>query len=179
MDKRVRKSREALAHSLTNRMREEPFGRIRGEDVARDAGVARSTFYARAGSTESLFFDMLDHVTGMLLVERLTLDAASGRPRLQTREFWDHIREQRALCDRLARDPGWARVTSHMEAFLAPRFAERLAVLEPVPRAREELALVGALLAGAVTGVLIAWYDGGMRLSPDALDALVAERVRL
>ncbi len=176
MDKRVRRSREALAHALTARMREQPFARIRGEDVAREAGVARSTFYARAGSTHALFFDMLDQVTGWLLVERFARDPVSGRPLLRTRDFWDHIRDQRELCDNLARDPGWPAVTTHMESFLGPQFAARL---REWGHEAADAALTGALLAGAVTGVLVAWHAGGMRRTPDELDALVTARVRL
>ena len=176
MDRRKKRSRHALSRSLTSLLRERPLARIRAEEVADRADVARSTFYAHAHGVEPLLFEVLEQVVSALVVNRLSLD--DGRVKLPLLPFLEHVHEERALFTRLMHDPGPAVLAHRIQRPLARGVVEKLERLLPASAKRRGVtAMVGASIAGAVCALIIEWAAGGMAKSPAEVDALFQELV--
>src|SRR5208337_4703375 len=73
LDRRVRRTRDALGDALLTLMQEKPFESIIVQHVLDRAGVGRSTFYAHYRDKDDLFLsDLEDFLEGMstLLLRR-------------------------------------------------------------------------------------------------------------
>ena len=92
-DRRVRRTREALAAALVELMPRKRFDRITVQDLLDRADVGRSTFYSHWRSKEDLllthFEAMLEHTVGG--------DAGDGLDALPTLGLVRHVGEQHRL----------------------------------------------------------------------------------
>ena len=96
IDRRVRRTRDALGDALLALMQEKPFETVTVQHVLDRAGVSRSTFYAHYSDKDDLFLsdleDFLEPMSTLLLRHR----EASNRV-APVRELFAHVAEMRHL----------------------------------------------------------------------------------
>src|ERR1700686_903574 len=100
VDRRARRTRDALGDALVGLMQEKPFDEIKVQDVLDRAGVGRSTFYTHYRDKNDLFLsdveDFWEAISSML--ERSGEDSKRVAP---VRELFTHIAEAKVFRDAL------------------------------------------------------------------------------
>ncbi len=172
LDRRVRRTRDALGDALVALMQEQPFESIHVRHVLARAGVSRSTFYAHFRDTDDLLMSDADEffeATANALSERRE---ASERV-APLREFFAHVAEMRVFVGALVES---GRMHENMElarGHFARGIERRLSELargRALP-AEQRVALAHAH-AGALIALLQWWLRRAPRESPEAMDEL-------
>jgi AcrR family transcriptional regulator len=169
MDARQRRTRAKLYGTITALAERQPVSRITATEIAREAGVHRSTFYEWAQSPAELLRDALRHELDQIRTRHLadqTADVVTA-VNATTRDALRHVAAHAAIYRRdLAPDGGDAGLAS----MLADQFAGSSALLLRQERVRvplESARLSPAFAAdtaaryvahGAV-GAMAAWLD--------------------
>jgi AcrR family transcriptional regulator len=172
MDRRVRRTRDALGDALVGLMQQKPFDQIKVQDVLDRAGVGRSTFYEHFRDKDDLFMsdveDFFEHIS-MALAER---DDPSERV-APVREFFAHLIDMRQFYQALV---AAGKLHDNMElaqGHFARGIERRLA---QVPRGAKipesQRAAVAQAHAGALLSLLQWWIRGGMAVPPEEMDEL-------
>ncbi len=172
VDRRIRRTREALGEALMGLVKEKPFDSITVQDVLDRAGVSRSTFYVHYKDKNDLLLSDVDEFFAAMA----TMLSRKGDPSERVapvREFFAHVGQQRQLLEGLA--PG-GRLNDLFElgrGHLARGIDQRLSEL---PRgcgiSAERRKFVGQAYAGALISLLMWWLNRGMPESPDEMDDL-------
>jgi AcrR family transcriptional regulator len=172
MDRRVRRTRDALGDALVALMQEREFESITVADVLSRAGVSRSTFYAHFRDTDDLLLSDVEEffeATANALSERGE-DSERVAP---VRELFAHVLEMRAflaaliVSGRLHTNLELAR--GHFARGIERRLGElaRARTLTAVQRAA-----LGHAHAGALIALLLWWIRREPRESPAEMDEL-------
>jgi len=170
MDRRVRRTRDALGDALIELVQEKPFDEITVQDVLDRAGVGRSTFYTHYSDKDDLFTSEADEFFAAISTHLSRRNDPSDRVAM-VREFFAHFAEMKQFITALVAS---GRFHSHMELgreHFARGIEQRLAEL---PRGRSIPAAQRAAFAHAHAGALLAllqwWIDHGMRETPAQMD---------
>jgi len=96
IDRRARRTRDALGDALLTLMQEKPFETITVQQVLDRSGIGRSTFYAHYRDKTDLFLsdleDFLEPMSTLLLRHRETSNRVAP-----VRELFAHVAEMRQL----------------------------------------------------------------------------------
>ena len=141
IDARATRTRNALARALVTLGPRRGVDTLKVEELARTAGIGRSTFYAHfAGKGDFLttsFVGMIDACEA----------AAAGDPAradpLPTRQLFAHVHGAGAFATAILRSREFPRVPARREA--------------------------AVFLAGGLMGMLRWWMEGGLRQDPEQL----------
>jgi AcrR family transcriptional regulator len=172
VDRRIRRTRDALGDALVALIREKPFDSITVQDVLDRAGVGRSTFYEHFSDKDDLFFTDVDEFFERMAMHLATDGEASDRV-APVREMFEHVAEARDFVAALRASGRIHDVHELGVGHFARGIAKRLASL---PRARGVPAKIRAAqsraLAGAFMSLLWGWMDGAHAGTPEEMDAL-------
>jgi AcrR family transcriptional regulator len=148
LDRRVRRTREAIFQAFASLAMSRRYDGIRTADIIEAANIGRSTFYEHFKGKDDILLEAVVHVFTPIA------DAATGRAdRERLRFVLEHFWEQRAF--------GRALFDSHLsvrlQRKLAGLIAERLADSPPaaVPRP-----IIAAAAAAAQLGMIRVWLRG-------------------
>ncbi|SEH01105.1 DNA-binding transcriptional regulator, AcrR family [Nonomuraea solani] len=165
-DRRVRRTRSALARALIQLVEERDLSRISVSDVAEGAGVSRSAFYDHYRDVHELAEDAC---TAMIddLIESLpgpSLDAADieQEATASLAAFFGSLAGHGGLYRALLGPQGSARVVGHIRRRIAVVIRERLehAGIREWPE-RVPHDVTAAFTAGALIGVAMDWLERG------------------
>jgi AcrR family transcriptional regulator len=166
IDRRVVRTRAALADALVALIRRKDYERITVEDILAEAGVGRATFYAHFRSKDDLLHRSLDRLRA-LLVAALEGSADAPFPRdmswSPSRTLFEHVAHFADVRGALANGPGEAILRAALHQAIA-------AFLRPVLRAE-----VGGLPRELVVQDLVARVDATLRWWLEHRPAMRAE----
>ena len=172
LDRRVRRTRDALGDALVALMHERPFESIKVQHVLERAGVARSTFYEHFRDTDDLLMSDAEEFFDAL-ANALSEHGDRSERVFPVREFFAHVAEMRVFFANLVES---GRVHDNLE-LARGQFARGIERrLGELPRARanpaKERPAVAQAHAGALLALLQWWLRSAPRESPERMDAL-------
>jgi AcrR family transcriptional regulator len=170
VDRRARRTRDALGDALVGLMHEKPFDEIKVQDVLDRAGVGRSTFYTHYRDKNDLFLsdveDFWEAISTML--ERSGEDSKRVAP---VRELFTHIAEAKVFRDALVASGKAHDVIELGQGQFARTIEDRLMKLStPQGAASGQFASAAHALSGALFASLSWWIDRGMPVSAAEMD---------
>jgi AcrR family transcriptional regulator len=170
MDRRARRTRDALGDALVELMQERPFRRITVQDVLDRAGVGRSTFYMHYCDKDDLFLsdveDFWEMVSSML--ERRGEDSKRVAP---VRELFSHVAEAKIFREALVASGKVHDVMELGQGQFARAIEQRLTKLSSIQGAKAgQFTAAAHALAGALFALLGWWIDHGMPVSAAEMD---------
>lgn len=161
MDKRRARSRAALTSAMTELTLERGYSGIGPNDLARQAGVGRSTLYAHFPNLDELLALSLDRHLATLARCTLAADPDPALVRL-TAHFW----ENRGVARSVFRGSSLA----HITRALAAKFEELLiarAGKAASPASRASARLLALQLSAGQLAVIDSWLAGRAPASPE------------
>jgi AcrR family transcriptional regulator len=170
IDRRVRRTQEALGDALVELIHEKPFNAITVQNVLDRAHVGRSTFYSHYRDKDDLFLsdveDFFEYMANLL----------SRRGEISSRvapvcELFAHIAEWHEFHAALVASGKVHDVLQMGQEYFARAIDRRLAELRPARAiASAPRTAVAHALAGALLSLLSWWIDRGMPASPAQMD---------
>jgi AcrR family transcriptional regulator len=157
-DPRVQRTRDWIVAAFHGLILRRPYDAIRVADIARGAGVGRSTFYEHFRGKDELLQRSI-----AVLLEVLAQAAASHPDRARIALVLAHFHQHRRAARALLQGRSGAQVARQLAALLQERVALGDGVVPP--------ALIAAQAAGAQLALLDAWLAQSANCSP----ALLAE----
>jgi AcrR family transcriptional regulator len=172
IDRRVRRTRDALGDALIALIQEKQFETITVQNVLDRAGIGRSTFYAHYRDKDDLLLsDMEDFLEGMstLLLRR---QEASNRV-APVCELFAHVAEMRHLVAALTTAGKMPDFLEMAQGYFARAIEQRLSELNSSRgiHAAQRKATSQAL-AGALFSLMSWWLDHDTSASPEDMDRL-------
>jgi AcrR family transcriptional regulator len=178
VDRRVRRTRDALGDALVGLMHERPFEEITVQALLDRAQVSRSTFYEHFLDKEDLLLGDVEDFWELMstLLERRGDEAARLAP---VKELFAHVRDAQGFLAALKASGKLSEVLELGQGHLARSIEARLVARDPRwVRSSPETAAAASALAGALLSLLTWWIDRGMAASPEEMDALFHRVVR-
>ncbi|MEV0232106.1 TetR/AcrR family transcriptional regulator C-terminal domain-containing protein [Nonomuraea sp. NPDC050786] len=170
-DRRVRRTRSALARALIQLVEQQDLSRISVSDVAEGAGVSRSAFYDHYRDVHELAEDactaMIDGLIESLPAPALDPADLAQEATLSLTAFFASLAEHAGLYRALFGPQGSARVVDHIRRRMAAVIHEHL-VRADAGDSRERVPhdVTAAFIAGALIGVVVDWLQSGCRRTP-------------
>lgn len=169
MDRRVRRTRDALGDALVALMHEKPFHEITVQQVLDRADVSRATFYTHYRDKDDLFLsdleDFLEHMAFYLLHRGEVSQRIAP-----VRELFAHVAQWRKFHAVLV-EAGKVRDFLELgQGYFARAIARRLRELGE--RASRASVAVAQMYAGALLALLTWWLTSGMPGTPEQMDDL-------
>lgn len=176
-DRRVEKSRRALAQALLRLMIEKGYDAISVADIAERANVGRSTFYAHYADKEDLLQESLQGLRHHLTTATPPRQEAAGavHPALAfSLPMLLHVQEVRELFRALAGKEHGAPVHRLLHGMLTDLVREGL---EEGPQPPHAVELAAELIVGAFLSVAIWWMNGHEELTAEEVDRIFRARI--
>jgi len=170
MDRRARRTRDALGDALVELMQERPFKSIKVQDVLVRAEVGRSTFYTHYRDKEDLFLSDVEDFWefASTMIERSGEDSKRVAP---VRELFTHVAEAKVFRDALVASGKVHDVMELGQGQFARAIEQRLMKLSMAKGTSPgQFAAAAHALAGALFSSLSWWIDRGMPLSAAEMD---------
>lgn len=170
VDRRARRTRDALGDALVELMQERPFKSITVQDVLDRADVGRSTFYTHYRDKDDLFLSDVEDFWEMMssMLERRGEDSNRVAP---VRELFSHIAEVKVFRDALVASGKAHDVMELGQGQFARAIEQRLMKLSKTKStAAGQFAATAHALAGALFSSLNWWIDSGMPVSAAEMD---------
>lgn len=172
IDRRVRRTRDALGNALIALIQEKPFETITVQHVLDRARVGRSTFYSHYRDKDDLLLsDMEDFLEGMstLLLRR---SEASNRV-APVRELFAHVAEMQRLHAALIAADKMRNFLELGQGYFARAIEQRLSELPQArPMAPAQRIAMSQAFAGAMLSLMSWWLDHETSASPEQMDTL-------
>jgi AcrR family transcriptional regulator len=178
LDRRVRRTRDALGDALVALITETPFDTIKVRDVLDRAGVSRSTFYTHYRDKNDLFLSDVEEFWERM-AERLSVRGEASDRVAPVRELLEHAGGMGGFRLALVASGRMEDVLDLGRGHFARGIERRLT---EAPRtgawpAAQRAALAQAL-AGALMSLMTWWLDHERAGSPAEMDALFHRLVR-
>ncbi len=168
LDRRERRTRQALANALIALMQEKRYDAITVQDILDRADVGRSTFYAHYRDKEDLFVSEFQATLGKLLGQMEDGDEGEVIPSLQ---LFRHFREHHHLYQALVRghglDPLYRASRSYLTQVIEGRILRLAGAAGRQPAA--PLPVLSNYLAGALLNLTQWWFDNEMPYPPERM----------
>lgn len=179
-DRRVRRTHRRLKEALLDLMKEKGYARVTVRELTERADVARSTFYAHFDSKDDLLFDGFDR----WLLDLAGVPGVGGPAGADAFRFslplLRHARGHRRVFRAIFGSTGSPRAARRFHDLLVevvlremPEDARDASVHDG--RARQARAHA---VAGAFTALVGWWFESGVGLPPETLDAIFQQAVR-
>jgi len=168
MDRRERRTRDALGDALIELMHQRPFKSIKVQDVLDRAGVSRATFYAHYRDKDDLFFSDVEEFWEMMssMLDRRNESSNRVAP---VRELFSHIGNAKGFREALVASGKVHDVMEQGKGQFARAIEHRLMKLTRLQKAGQFTAQAHAF-AGALFSMLNWWVDRGMPVSAAEMD---------
>jgi len=171
-DRRTRRTRELLHHSLLELMLEKRFDSISVQEIVDRADVGRSTFYAHFRDKEDLaateFARMFDELT-----EHMASDSKTGPVNVSA--IFRHVGENYELYRAMVRGHAIDFFLEKGEDYLRAKIADHLS--SALPEGQEPnvpIPILAAFGAGTLITLLKWWLDNEMAQTPERMDEIFA-----
>ncbi len=178
IDRRSARTRAMLQRAHISLILEKDYEAITIKDICDAANVGRSTFYAHYTSKDDLKRSGLEHLRRLLVDRQRDALAAPGDIRERSLGFsltmFEHARDHIDLYRALVGGRGGTVALGTIRQILSDLVRDELAAsadknsADIIPREFVVQYLVGAYMA-----VLTWWLDGGAKLPPQRIDAMV------
>ena len=172
MDRRVRRTRDALGDALVALIQEKSFDSITVQEVLDRAGVSRSTFYMHFRDKNDLFLSDVDEFLQAMSMVLIHRKEASERI-APVRELFAHVAEMRHLHASLSASGKLQDFLDLAQGHFARAIEQRLATL---PRASgiapEQRGAVANALAGSMLALMSWWLRRRTPGSAQQMDEL-------
>ncbi|MBW8743760.1 MAG: TetR/AcrR family transcriptional regulator [Sphingomonas sp.] len=175
IDRRVRRTRDALQGALISLILEKGYDALTIEEICAAANVGRSTFYAHYTSRDDLKRSAIDeHVRTLFRQLADPHPGDAGQPPVSpTLAIFEHARDHRHFCKAVVRGSGGTLAIDTIQAALADQMRHEI----------EELGLRGpggAFLrefsvryrVGAFMSLLTWWIEGGAKHPAEEMERL-------
>jgi AcrR family transcriptional regulator len=169
-DRRSLRTRHLLMQAMIELMRSKRYDAITVQEIADQANVGRSTFYAHFTDKDDL---LLDGVRRMLdSLDTDTAEATGPRTRpYPSLALFRHVGAQADLYEVLAKGRGLALFLSALHDELTGAFAERLtARVSPDSTPAVPVPLLAAMTASMLITVIRSWIQGGLGEPAETID---------
>jgi AcrR family transcriptional regulator len=168
-DARAVRARDQIAWALLALLREKPYQTISVMDIARRAGVSRTTFYAHFQDRDDVI--VRHHVVyGQHLGSQLLWDNTRSQYRFPIARLFEHVRSSRFIYEALSRARRMEDSMRILRINMTEQF-ERYIAAKP----REPAALPSSLLAqhfaGTIVQLLVWWLEHHCPAEPQAMEA--------
>jgi AcrR family transcriptional regulator len=172
IDRRVRRTRDALGDALLALIQEKPFATITVQHVLNRAGIGRSTFYAHyRGKDDLLLSDMEDFLEGISTLLSRRREASNRVAPVQ--ELFAHVAEMRHLVAALNAADKMRDFLEMAQGYFARAIEQRFRELRSLRGiATSRTAATSYALAGALLSLMSWWLDHDTSASPEQMDAL-------
>jgi AcrR family transcriptional regulator len=172
VDRRVRRTRDALGDALLALIQEKPFDAITVQEVLDRAGIGRSTFYAHYRDKDDLFLSDLEEFFELMSTLLLRRPEDSNRI-APVRELFTHVAEMRQLHSALIASGKMRDFQEMGQEYFARAIEQRLAALPSSrPASPAQRTAMAHAFAGALLSLLSWWIQHGATPSPEEMDTL-------
>jgi AcrR family transcriptional regulator len=172
VDRRVRRTRDALGDALLALIQEQPFDAITVQEVLDRAGIGRSTFYAHYRDKDDLFLSDLEEFFELMSTLLLRRPEDSNRI-APVRELFTHVAEMRQLHSALIASGKMRDFQEMGQEYFARAIEQRLAALPSSrPASPAQRTAMAHAFAGALLSLLSWWIQHGATPSPEEMDTL-------
>ena len=172
VDRRARRTRDALGDALMELMQERPFKSITVQDVLDRAAVGRSTFYTHYRDKDDLFLSDVEDFWEMIssMLERNGEDSNRVAP---VRELFTHVAKAKVFRESLVASGKIHDVMELGQGQFARAIEQRLMKLTPAQGTKTgQFAAAAHSFAGALFSMLSWWLDRGMPEPAAEMDKL-------
>ncbi len=160
MDRRIRRTRQALQGALVTLMAEKGYEAVTVQDVIDRADVGRSTFYAHYSDKSDLLQDSLERVRETMRPQPLTASPDRRRPLSFSLPMLQHVSEQQDLLRALLVRPGTDAVMTGIRELMTEAVTAEVRALAAVSApARVPLPLLVATVVAAFEATLTWWVE--------------------
>ncbi|HLX87787.1 MAG TPA: TetR/AcrR family transcriptional regulator [Acidimicrobiales bacterium] len=179
MDRRVRRTQNALRNAFVALVLERGYESLSVEDITERADVARATFYSHYADKEALFTAIFGDLVDALVtrVAAVPVQRSVINTKSVLGELFSHAEELADLYQVCLSRTGSARARDAYVATVAraaeARFAERIRQAGSSPRV--PVALIALAFAGAHTALLTDWLERGRPWPADDMAELEAQ----
>lgn len=176
MDRRVRRTRNALAQALLALMQERDFESITIQDITDRADLNRATFYLHYGSKEELLTDSLEAMFDDLVqrFENTTAVTPIWQDTTAVLAVFQHVADHAALYKVLLSDRGQSHVIYRIIDYIADFGQQRVARhLPPGLRLGLPVQIVSHHAAGSLIAVVSWWVQNNLPYSAEFMATAV------
>jgi AcrR family transcriptional regulator len=170
MDRRVRRTRDALGDALVALMHEKPFAEINVQDVLDRAQISRSTFYTHYSDKDDLFLSDAEDFFEMMAFH-LSREGERSNRVAPVREMFAHLAQVRPFYAAIVVSGKLHDISELGQGYFARGIEQRLEKLKPNLASRQRTVLANAF-AGALISLMSWWIHHGMSSSPQQMDEL-------
>jgi AcrR family transcriptional regulator len=170
LDRRERRTRQALSEALIALMQEKRYDAITVQDIIDRADVGRSTFYAHYRDKEDLFVSEFQAALGSLL-EQIG-DGEAGEQIIPSLRLFRHFREHHHLYQALVWGRGLDTLSRASRGYLTQIVERRIARLAGSAELAVPLPVLSEYLTGTLLNLIQWWLDNHMPYSPERMDEI-------
>lgn len=172
IDRRVRRTRDALGDALLALIQEKPFDDITVQEVLDRADIGRSTFYAHYRDKDDLFLSDLEDFFEPMSTVLLRHPDGSNRV-APVRELFAHVAEMRHLHAAIVASGKMRDFQEMGQEYFVRAIEQRLGELPSTrTKSSEERTAMAHAFAGAMLSLLSWWLHHGANPSPEEMDKL-------
>ena len=179
LDRRVRRTRNALGDALIALIQERPFQDITVQDILDRAQIGRSTFYAHYRDKDDLFLSDVEDFLELMSNQLLRQNEASNRI-VPVRELLTHFAQRRPLLTALIEADKLRDFLELGHGYFARAIDRRLGdVAETRAMLAHERAAMSQAFAGAFLSLATWWMREPSPATPEEKDAMFHQMVWL
>lgn len=170
LDRRTRRTREALHGALTALLEEKDYAAISVQDILDRADVGRSTFYSHFRDKDDLFLGPIGEVG----YQGVALPGSSAYDRVFafSRGVLEHVREHRRAVRAVTGTPGGDMALGRLRQSLLARVTHELAEIAPDRTSPATVQVAAQHMVGAFLALLAWWMGNELQPEVGAMDAL-------
>ena len=168
IDERAMRTRNSIAHAVIRIGQERGVDRLTVGELAREAGISRSTFYAHFGSLEHYLAQSFGNMVEGHASHAAHQAGPDDTRLLHIRSILDHVASAPAYVAHISRSRYRPGMLLAGEDRLRRFVERRLSALRPQLGSAERSAIACFVAAGFI-GLLRDWMEGGMKRPPDVV----------
>jgi AcrR family transcriptional regulator len=166
MDPRITRTRGRLQDALFELAAERGLDNVTVIDIAKRAGVNRTTFYLHYSDPETLLADAIDAVAERAGAGLPVIDIAAEEPPEQLIEFLAHADQNADLYRLVFTEPGYGVALSRLRSRLVSLIEDRMELGIVPPPVGIPPQILAAAIGGSILGVIGAWLTQEERAKP-------------
>jgi AcrR family transcriptional regulator len=168
IDERALRTRSNIARAVIRIGQERGVDDLTVGELAREAGISRSTFYAHFGSLEQYLSQSFANMVEGMAAHDAREAGPDDQRILHVRRILDHVAAAGRYADEITQSRHRPRMLAAGEERLRRQVEGRLARLRPTLAESERAALARFVAAGFIA-LLRSWMERGRRQSPEAV----------
>ena len=168
IDERVQRTRTNIARAVIRIGQERGVDDLTVGELAREAGISRSTFYAHFGSLEHYLSQSFANMVEGMAAHAAHEAGPNDSRLLHVRRILDHVAEAGRYADEISQSRYRPRMLAAGEERLRRHVDSRLTRLRPQLSEGERAALARFVAAGFIA-ILRSWMERGRKQPPEAV----------